>query len=571
MLDTRTKPDAKNEATKPERGNGVGTPPRWRAILVRELPAGPAKGFLAGMRIRKKLFVLHTLFSLGLALMMLLIVRPAIMQILDGAERQESTVLLRSVALGVPPGSARVGGYTTDQAASVLAAMADVELWRGVLADAPIDATTAARLQQRPGEVVPIPSEVAGRAALLMLGDPSRGDVVYILTVRLPEAREAVTRLYWILVLSLLLAYAFIAAALEVFVLPSHVYGPIRRVLAADRALQEGRRDAELIDDAMIPRDELGEIMRSRNDSVRALRTHQSALGDALQSLETVAADLKRKNHLLEAARRNLADADRLASLGMMSAGIAHELNTPLAVLKGCVEQINRDPASLDAARAALMLRVVQRLERLSESLLDFARVRPPKSTPTSLAAVVEEAMTLLRLDREYAGVEIASDVPTAMIVECDADRMLQVLVNLVRNAAQATESIRRERHEPSRIRVAAQPFTRDGVEWVGLTITDNGPGIDPEVLSRLFEPFVSTRLDSRGTGLGLAVADGIVREHGGVLLARNLPGRSGAVFEVVLPSRAPVAPASTANAAVHDRDSESDTVAVADHRRTEP
>jgi two-component system sensor histidine kinase HupT/HoxJ len=76
-------------------------------------------------------------------------------------------------------------------------------------------------------------------------------------------------------------------------------------------------------------------------------------------------------------------------------------------------------------------------------------------------------------------------------------------------------------------------------VDWVGLTITDNGPGIDPELLSRLFEPFVSTRLDSRGTGLGLAVADGIVREHGGVLLARNLPGRAGAVFEVILPKLA--------------------------------
>ncbi|MDX2118097.1 MAG: ATP-binding protein [Planctomycetota bacterium] len=537
MLDVPNKPEKNATGSTP--------PPRWRTILVRELPAGPARGFLAGMRIRKKLFVLHTLFSLGLALLMLLIVRPAIMQILDGAERQEATALLRSVALGVPPGSGRTGGFTTDQAASVLSAMADVELWRGAPGEAPIDPATAARLQQRPGEVTLVPGEAAGRAALLTLGDPSRGDMVYVLTVRLPEAREAVTRLYWVLVLSLLLAYAFIAAALEVFVLPTHVYGPIRRMLAADRALQDGRRDAELIDANTIPRDELGEIMRSRNDSVRALRTHQSALGDALQSLETVAADLKRKNHLLEAARRNLADADRLASLGMMSAGIAHELNTPLAVLKGCVEQINRDPASLDPARAALMLRVVQRLERLSESLLDFARVRPPVSAPTSLAAIVDEAMTLLRLDREYAGVDIASDVPATLIVECDADRMIQVLVNLLRNAAQATDSIRRDRAEPSRIRVTAQSFIRDGVEWVGLTITDNGPGIDPDVLSRLFEPFVSTRLDSRGTGLGLAVADGIVREHGGVLLARNLPGRSGAVFEVVLPIRA-IGPALT-------------------------
>ena len=523
---------------KPERPVPA-TQPRWRKILVRERPSPPTGGLLAGMRIRKKLIVLHTVFSLGLALILVLTIRPAITQVIDEAERQEAMVLLRSAANAAPPGSARQGGYTLDEAAAMLDALSDVELWHGPVGDAPLDRTLVAKLQQRPGEVLAVPGDAAGGAALLTIGDAARGDTVFVLRVKLSEARIAVTRLYWFLIVALLLTYAFIAVVLEVFVLPQHVYSPIRRMLAADRALQEGRRDAELIDSAAIPSDELGEIMRSRNGSVLALRTHQAALGDALERLEVVASDLKRKNDLLEAARRNLADADRLASLGMMSAGIAHELNTPLAVLKGCVEQLNRDPSSLDPARATLMLRVVQRLERLSESLLDFARVRPPESRPISLASVVEEAMTLLRLDREFAGVDVVSDVSASLIVECDGDRMIQVLVNLLRNAAQAVDTNRRERSESARIHVAAQAFARDGVEWVGLTITDNGPGIDPELLSRLFEPFVSTRLDSRGTGLGLAVADGIVREHGGVLLARNLPGRAGAVFEVILPKLA--------------------------------
>ncbi len=76
----------------------------------------------------------------------------------------------------------------------------------------------------------------------------------------------------------------------------------------------------------------------------------------------------------------------------------------------------------------------------------------------------------------------------------------------------------------------------RDGTDWLCVTISDNGPGIDPDVLPQLFEPFVSTELDARGTGLGLAVAEGIVREHEGVILARNRPDRAGAVFEVMLP-----------------------------------
>ena len=143
-------------------------------------------------------------------------------------------------------------------------------------------------------------------------------------------------------------------------------------MLRADQAVKAGQGDREIIPERYIPHDELGSIMRSRNETVLALRRQEQALAAALSELQRVAADLQRKNYLLESAQRNLADADRLASLGMMSAGIAHELNTPLAVLKGTVEQLNQDPAALDAPRAALMLRVVQRLETVEEAGAEF-------------------------------------------------------------------------------------------------------------------------------------------------------------------------------------------------------
>src|SRR5207253_2448904 len=138
-----------------------------------------------------------------------------------------------------------------------------------------------------------------------------------------------------------------------------------------------------------------------------AVRRHEADLADALMRLEEVATDLKRKNHLLETAKRNMADTDRLASLGLMSAGIAHELNTPLAVPKGLVEKLDRGMGAngvagppISPAEAALMLRVVGRLERLSDSLLDFARARAASSASTALRPLVDEAWTLVRLDR---------------------------------------------------------------------------------------------------------------------------------------------------------------------------
>ncbi len=501
------------------------------------------------MGVRRKLIVLHTCFSLALTAILLLALRPALAKIVREAEADHAALALRLVAA-----EARAGGPRADLSALALSASArgrGLEVRAGSAEDLGLDPGVAALARTRPWTPTGVPAESdAGGgeiAALFVAWDEGDGGFVTA-RAKIEAARSAVRRLYGLVALALLSFYGLIAAAFEVFVLPRQVYSPIRRMLAADEAVQDGRASDEIIPESAIPADELGDIMRSRNRSIVSLRRHEAALADALARLEEVATDLRRKNHLLETARRNLADADRLASLGMMSAGIAHELNTPLAVLKGLVEKLADDPAHrVDAAEAELMVRVVRRLERLSESLLDFARARPPETARVRLRPLVEEALTLVRLDRGTADVQMTDLVPERMELDCDGDRVVQVLVNLVRNAVDAA------RRGAGRSSNAAQPavvieathIRRDGTDWIALTVTDNGPGIEPAVLSRMFEPFVSTTLDARGTGLGLAVAEGIVREHGGVMLARNRPGRTGAVFEVVLP--APHEPAADA------------------------
>lgn len=480
---------------------------------------------LAQMRIRKKLVFLHTLFSGALAVILVLALRPAVGAVIGHAEMDKARMALRALHAGAPA----IEGVTIEPA--------DIEL---VLTD------SAAAALATPGEPVALGADDDGARAAIRLADGS----LAVATARIDAARQEVLRLYGLLVVSLLGVYALIAVSLELFVLPQHVYGPIRRLLRADRAVQEGRRDEELIAESDIPADEMGEIMRSRNHAIRSIRRHERDLADALGRLEAVATDLRRKNHLIENARRNLAESDRLASLGMMSAGISHELNTPLTVLKGLVEKIAAEPGRPARPEdAALMLRVVGRLERLGESLLDFARARPSVAAPTPLRPMVGEAITLVRLDRELAGVSLINEIPADLTLECDADRMLQVLVNLIRNAADAFAGAGRQagRLDSDRagggaggaVTIEAATIQRDGAEWVSLTIADDGPGIDPAVISTLFEPFVTTRLDSRGTGMGLAVAEGIVREHGGLLMARNRTDGPGAVFEILLPARA--------------------------------
>ncbi|MGD9689008.1 MAG: sensor histidine kinase [Phycisphaerales bacterium] len=504
-------------------------------------------GFLAGMRVRKKLIVLHTIFSLLLAGILAAALLPSITAILEEAELHEAKLALKLVAARVAEARAEAAARGAPADIETIVATATRELPPGVrvarggvdefgwptamgqLKDAAMvgGAGTGRLADGSIAAWIIDPDEHAARGP----GTPS-GAAGYVAVARLEGARQAVARLYAIVTIALLVVYGLIAAALELLVLPRHVYQPIRALLKADDAVQSGHDDAGLVPEREMPADELGEIMRSRNRAIRSLRQHERDLAKALSDLASTAGDLRRKNHLLETAQRNLADADRLASLGIMSAGLAHELNTPLAVAKGLVEKLAASPQRrLDEADAALLLRVVGRLERLSESLLDFARVRPPSSRVHRADALLDEAWTLVRLDREARHVEFRPAVPPDVEIACDGDRLVQVLVNLLRNAVDALAN------EPRpAIDVSASTSQREGRSWVSITVADNGPGIDPEILPRLFEPFASTKLDARGTGLGLAVSEGIIREHGGLLMARNRQRGRGSVFEIVLP-----------------------------------
>ena len=515
------------------------------------------RGLLARLRIRNKLIVLHTMFTLALAAILMLALRPAVDDVVHRAEQAAASALVQQ--FGAPSPDATNGGVIIESGTARQLGLGSATLGRLAASDGqPVvgpdrsgRATAVIPIAKSPEDLQrTLPSvDVLGAA---LPGNSIDDEPRYLLAeARLSQARRAVTRLQLLTILALIGVYLLVALALEGLIMPRHVYGPIRHMLRADRAVQAGVTDEEMIPDEAMPADELGEIMRSRNQSIRTMREQEHQLAAALDQLEAVANDLARKNHLLENARRNLVDADRLASLGMLSAGIAHELNTPLAVLKGLVEKLEREPESLTDAQRALMLRVVGRLEGLGEGLLDFARVRPARTSPAEVRAIVEEAATLIRLDREASQTEVQNRVESGMTIECDAARLVQVFVNLLRNAIDAA---RDHVGSTARVIVSADTIERDGTAWASITVADNGPGISPALLASIFEPFVSTRLDARGTGLGLAVAHGIVAEHGGRLLARNAQN-GGAVFEALIPLRA--------NASDREHPGESGTISL--------
>ena len=300
--------------------------------------------------------------------------------------------------------------------------------------------------------------------------------------------------------------YILAVLMLEVVIMPYYVYRPLKLVLDAEAASQRGDREAEIIPEPLILGDEIGQIMRARNATITELRRQED--------------DLTRKNELLETQ-------DRLVSLGLLSASVAHELNTPLAVLQGSIEKLTETTAERPALdRLARMLRVTQRLRKISESLVDFSRVRNHHTERVAVRPLVEEAWSLVAIDEKAAVAHFVNQVQAGEAIVGNSDRLIQVFVNLLRNALHAIPA-------SGHITVKSR---RAGGKWVSISVEDDGPGIPRDVLPDIFEAFVTTRLDAQGTGLGLAVAEGIIRQHGGAISASN-GSAGGACLEVTLPA----------------------------------
>ncbi len=222
------------------------------------------------------------------------------------------------------------------------------------------------------------------------------------------------------------------------------------------------------------------------------------------------------------------AHADKLASVGQLAAGVAHEINTPLANVMLLTESLRRrsqDPWVLE--RLDTVTEQVDVAGRIVRGLLDFSRREEPHTTELDLVEVARQTVEFLK-GKQSANVEIEEAYPSEPVpVLGDRGQLVQVLTNILNNAYDAIAGV-------GTIRVAVR---RRG-DRTEIEIVDSGPGIDPAVLPNIFEPFFTTKGEGRGTGLGLAICHGIILSHHGSITARNVPG-AGAGFLVTLPLHA--------------------------------
>ncbi|BDG09044.1 two-component system sensor histidine kinase NtrB [Anaeromyxobacter paludicola] len=254
--------------------------------------------------------------------------------------------------------------------------------------------------------------------------------------------------------------------------------------------------------------------------------------GDEVIGRAVIFQDLTR----LRAMEARVQRSERLADLGKVAAGLAHELRNPLASMMGSIELLGASaaPDSQDARLLSIVLREAARLDQLVSRFLAFSRPAPPRREESDVARIVDEALDVFANDPAAARVELRRDL-APVAVSCDPDQVRQVVWNLLLNAAQAVAGQDGAPAEGPAGRVEVRCAA--DAEGARLTVADDGPGIPPENLARLFTPFFTTK--PAGTGLGLATVHRIVDAHGGAVSIEPRPG-GGTVFTVRLPRRGP-------------------------------
>jgi 3-dehydroquinate dehydratase type I len=238
-----------------------------------------------------------------------------------------------------------------------------------------------------------------------------------------------------------------------------------------------------------------------------------------------VAGDMSQHKNMVE----RLQQADKLASIGQLASGIAHEINNPLSLILGYTQLLLRDEKE-DSERGK-DLRIIEKHARACKTivrdLLSFARGTPSKKGSAQLHTCIQEVLGVVQHQFELDGVKIQTSLdPAVPPMRLDDARIKQVFMNLIMNAKQAIR-------DKGMIHVFTQ-YDRPG-GTVTLRVRDTGCGIQPEHLSRIFDPFFTTKGTGEGTGLGLSVSYGIVKDHGGEITVESEPG-VGSTFSMALP-----------------------------------
>lgn len=278
-------------------------------------------------------------------------------------------------------------------------------------------------------------------------------------------------------------------------------------------------------------RDEIGTLAQTFNSMIDELREARKRLENWAKELEE---EVKKKTEELRRGQEQMVHTEKLASLGRLAAGVAHELNSPLTgIVTFAHLLLQRTPPERKEDREDLevIIEQAERCSKIIKGLLGFSRAMKTEMVPLNVNSTISKVLDIIRNQAKFHNIKLITDLaPDLPEVVADPSQLEQVYMNLIINAADAM-------NDRGELRISTRKVNIDGQDFVEIEFTDTGPGIQPEHLGKIFEPFFTTKPVGKGTGLGLAVTLGIVQKHGGRIDVKSTPG-VGTSFFVRLPAK---------------------------------
>ena len=362
------------------------------------------------------------------------------------------------------------------------------------------------------------------------------------ITYSLADVDRSVTR-HTATIGGLWLGFVLVLAGGAGWLLQRKIYRPLRQLETGARRISQGDLEQHVPEAGSNEFARVGLAFNAMSDALRASRA------DAALLIRTLESRVEERSHQLLAARAEAARGEKLAAIGTLASGIAHELNNPLTGVLTFTTLLRKNAAegSQEAEDLDLVIRETRRCAGIIKRLLDFAREKVPVTGHFDLNQVISDTVRFVERSASLERVEIGLQLDPALPeIFGDADLIKQVVLNMLVNAQQAIDG-------PGRVEVSTRllPATGDRAAQVEFAVSDTGCGISAEDLTHIFDPFFTTKEVGKGTGLGLSVSYGIIHSHGGTIEVESAVG-VGTTFRVHLPvgQDAPPPPDASANAA---------------------
>ncbi len=315
---------------------------------------------------------------------------------------------------------------------------------------------------------------------------------------------------------------------LMILIIKSIIDKPIKTLITGTHRIAGGNLDEPIV---INTRDEMGELANAFNDMMHKL---SEAKNELLNLVETLENKVEERTHELKAAQDNLIRSEKLASIGKLSATVAHEINNPitgvLTYIKLMLKKLRQKDTSDEDIKKyidylSLMERETERTSGIVKNLLDFSRQREPHYRLADINTIIEETLMLVRNQINLQGIEVIKSFSAIPQTMADADQLKQAFMNIIINACEAMK----EGEKRLTLETGFDNLKKD----IKISIKDTGTGIPEEDMNKVFEPFYTTK--EKGTGLGLAVVYGIITKHKGRIDIVSKRGK-GTAIELTIP-----------------------------------